>query len=54
MNAELTAMSKISKAVETATAGLDEGARQRVLGWFVHWIQAQLGPNPTSNEEPTA
>ena len=42
MNAELAAMNKISKAVETATEGLEPGARERVLQWFVDWAQSQV------------
>jgi hypothetical protein len=42
VNAELAAMNKISKAVETAVDPLDAGARKRVLQWFAAWTAAQL------------
>jgi hypothetical protein len=55
VNAELAAMNKISKAVETATEGLDPGARGRVLSWFAAWTDAQLAQTRTTDtKEPTA
>src|SRR6266498_4151095 len=54
MNAELAAMNKISKVVETATAGLDPGARGRVLSWFAAWTDAQLVTTTDTAKEPTA
>jgi len=42
MNSELAAMNRISRAVESATADLDPGERERVLGWFADWTIAQL------------
>ncbi len=42
MNSELAAMNRISRAVEAATAELDPGERERVLGWFADWTLAQL------------
>ena len=42
MNAELAAMNRISRAVETATEGLDAAAAERVLQWFVDWTYAQI------------
>jgi hypothetical protein len=42
MNAELAAMNKISKAVETTTENLDAGEKARVLTWFINWTHAQL------------
>jgi len=42
VNSELAAMNRISRAVETATAELDPGERERVLGWFADWTYAQL------------
>ncbi len=42
MNTELAAMNRISRAVETATEGLDAAAAERVLQWFVDWTYAQL------------
>jgi len=42
VNSELAAMNRISRAVETATAELDPGERERVLGWFADWTLAQL------------
>jgi len=42
VNSELAAMNRISRAVETATAELDPGERERVLGWFADWTHAQL------------
>jgi hypothetical protein len=54
MNAELAAMNKISKAVETATEGLDPGARGRVLSWFAAWTDAQLAVTTVDTKEPTA
>ena len=53
MNAELAAMNKISKAVESSTADLDEGARERVLGWFVEWTAAQLRQGKPASTSPT-
>ena len=54
MNAELAAMNKISKAVETATEGLDPGAREQVLSWFAAWADAQLAEARRQRAEPTA
>lgn len=52
MNAELAAMNKISKAVETSTADLDEGAKGRVLGWFVDWTYAQIQSTDAAPKPP--
>ncbi len=42
MNAELAAMNRISRAVETATVELGWGEKERVLQWFVDWTYAQI------------
>lgn len=53
MNAELAAMNKISKAVETATEPLDPGAQARVLSWFAAWTVAQLDETTTDTAKDT-
>lgn len=47
MNAELTAMNRISQTVERAIADLSVDARDRVLSWFGEWLHAQKQPAPT-------
>lgn len=41
MNAELAAMNKISRTVESAIGTLAADERDRVLSWFGDWLHAQ-------------